>query len=190
MSEVLTVDTLAKYLVEHHLKTLQSLLNTDETVDPTTLSVSTIMGGNVNYAFMVKLSEKLTIFCKQAPEYVAIFGPDGLPLTSERMQREMDVYEEWKGVCPEYLPTIHFFDAVFMTVGMEFLEGYTLLDHVLVANEATMDTFALSTLAAQLGEFMGQAHAATHASRLDTARVEYFTQHFENRPVCQGLCVC
>ena len=29
-----------------------------------------------------------SVFVKQAPEFVAIFGPDGLPLTSARMQQE------------------------------------------------------------------------------------------------------
>ena len=29
-----------------------------------------------------------SVFVKQAPEFVAIFGPDGVPLTSDRMQKE------------------------------------------------------------------------------------------------------
>lgn len=57
-----------------------------------------------------------TVFIKQAPEFVAIFGPDGFPLTSQRMQQEMDVYSEWKTLLgPElsekYLPEIYFFDS-------------------------------------------------------------------------------
>lgn len=78
---------------------------------------TTIQGGNVNYAFCVtdEPSGK-QIFLKQAPEFVAIFGPDGFPLTSQRMQQEMDVYAEWKTMlgdelAEKYLPTIHFFDS-------------------------------------------------------------------------------
>lgn len=33
---------------------------------------------------------KDSIFVKQAPEFVAVFGPDGFPLTSKRMQQELD----------------------------------------------------------------------------------------------------
>ena len=56
------------------------------------------------------------IFLKQAPEFVAIFGPDGFPLTSERMQREMDVYNEWRAqlgeeLASKYLPSIYYFDS-------------------------------------------------------------------------------
>lgn len=54
----------------------------------------------------------------QAPEFVAVFGPDGYPLTSERMQREMDVYAEWKALLGDeltsrYLPEIYYFDSTF-----------------------------------------------------------------------------
>mmetsp|Transcript_21487 Transcript_21487/g.44168 ORF Transcript_21487/g.44168 Transcript_21487/m.44168 type:complete len:126 (+) Transcript_21487:268-645(+) len=82
------------------------------------IAVSAIMGGNVNYAFCIRLPalDNKAIFLKQAPEFVAIFGPDGFPLTSERMQREMDVYSEWKELLGEtldkkYLPEIYYFDS-------------------------------------------------------------------------------
>lgn len=85
------------------------------------VTVSAIQGGNVNYAFCVRLPglDNKAIFLKQAPEFVAIFGPDGFPLTSERMQREMDVYSEWKGLLGEtldkkYLPEIYYFDSEYI----------------------------------------------------------------------------
>ena len=85
------------------------------------VTVSAIQGGNVNYAFCVRLPglDNRAIFLKQAPEFVAIFGPDGFPLTSERMQREMDVYSEWKGLLGEtldkkYLPEIYYFDSEYI----------------------------------------------------------------------------
>lgn len=148
------------------------------------------MGGNVNYAFCVQHTPSTTqFFVKQAPEYVAIFGPDGLPLSSQRMQREMDVYEEWSQVLAaaekndassSFLPTIYFFDPLYMVVGMEFLDGYELLDHVIVSETAAT---AVPALAGPLGIFMGQVHAATHASQVTAERKKYLTEHFENRPV-------
>jgi hypothetical protein len=42
---------------------------------------------------------KDSIFVKQAPEFVAVFGPDGFPLTSARMQQEMDGKEEEDFCC-------------------------------------------------------------------------------------------
>ena len=85
-------------------------------------------GGNVNYAFCIELplpslpgNKAKKVFLKQAPEFVAIFGPDGFPLTSERMQREMDAYSEWKTILGEtlsskYLPDIYYFDSEYSKV--------------------------------------------------------------------------
>ena len=83
------------------------------------LTAKAILGGNVNYAFCAtEESTKKTIFVKQAPEFVAIFGPDGLPLTSDRMKQEIAVFEEWKTLlgpelCAKYLPNIYLFDSKF-----------------------------------------------------------------------------
>ena len=85
-----------------------------------------IQGGNVNYAFCITLKGGKTIFLKQAPEFVAIFGPDGYPLTSERMQREMDVYAKWKTqlgdvLAAEYLPEIYYFDSEYFVASQKCL---------------------------------------------------------------------
>jgi 5-methylthioribose kinase len=113
---------------------------------------------------------------------VAIFGPGGFPLTSERMQREKDVYAEWKTLLGDelsakYLPTIHYFDKSYMVFIMEFLDGYDLLDHVLVDHAGDYN----ANVATCLGDFMGKTHAKTHSSKIDTDRMEYLTKHFENR---------
>lgn len=109
-AKILTAETIPKYL-ESHLSSLKGVVDSLDGIE-----VTPIAGGNVNYAFCIKLENGSTIFLKQAPEFVAIFGPDGFPLTSERMQREMDVYADWKDMLGEelskkYLPTIHFFDS-------------------------------------------------------------------------------
>ena len=85
------------------------------------LIASPILGGNVNYAFQViEEGTDKSIFVKQAPEFVAVFGPDGYPLTSQRMQKEIDVYNEWRDILGEtlekrYLPRVYLFDGKFET---------------------------------------------------------------------------
>lgn len=150
-------------------------------------AVSAIMGGNVNYSFCIRLPalDNKAIFLKQAPEFVAIFGPDGFPLTSERMQREMDVYSEWKGLLGEtldkkYLPEIYYFDKKSMVVVMEFFDGYELLDHVLVDKEK-LESLESDVVASSLGDFMGRVHAASHSSKISAERISYLKEHFENR---------
>jgi 5-methylthioribose kinase len=150
-----------------------------------TLTATIIQGGNMNYAFCVKGSDSnRTVFLKQAPEFVAIFGPGGFPLTSERMQKEMDVYHEWKTVLGEpkastYLPTIYFFDESYMTVCMEFLDGFELLDHILV--DADVEAKYNPNVATGLGDFMGRIHARTHSSVVEARRRERLVREFENR---------
>jgi len=109
-SKILTAESVPQYITDHA---------SDINIFPTgaTLTAKAILGGNVNYAFYVTdETGESSVFLKQAPEFVAIFGPDGLPLTSERMKREMDVYDEWKAILGEelrgkYLPNIYKFDC-------------------------------------------------------------------------------
>jgi 5-methylthioribose kinase len=64
-----------------------------------------------------------------------------------------------------------------MVVIMQFLDGFELMDHVLVEQAGDYHP----DVAHKLGEFMGRAHALTHCGKVDAARKEYLTQHFENR---------
>jgi 5-methylthioribose kinase len=64
-----------------------------------------------------------------------------------------------------------------MVVVMEFLDGYELLDHVLVAEDCNVHP----NVATCLGDFLGKTHAKTHSSQVDDARKEYLVKHYENR---------
>lgn len=178
-AKILTAEAIPSYLKSH----LDKLPLNGSSND---LKVTPIQGGNVNYAFCVSCDNQ-SIFLKQAPEFVAIFGPGGFPLTSERMQQEMDVYTEWNQLLgPElsakYLPKIFLLDKSHMVLAMEFLDGFELLDHVLVSPAAGTDVVN-AEVAIQLGDFLGRTHAATHSSRIDSSKKDYFIQHYENRPM-------
>ena len=117
-AKILTAETVPAYL-EDHLDHLEDVLGAKDS-SKKLFKATTIQGGNVNYAFCVtEESSSRTVFLKQAPEFVAIFGPDGFPLSSARMQQEMDVYDEWKqllgpALALKYLPNIYFFDSTFV----------------------------------------------------------------------------
>ena len=75
-----------------------------------------------------------------------------------------------------------------MAVVMEFLEGFELLDHVLVQDpsvaSSTTTTSSLDfheSVAASLGDFMGRTHALTHASYISDDRRMAYTSNYENR---------
>ena len=115
--KILTAETVPQYLLDSATKDagLQKVL--EGITNASQINVKPILGGNVNYAFCIEFpNNNKPIFLKQAPEFVAIFGPDGYPLTSERMQREMNVYDEWKTMlgsplASKYLPDIYYFDS-------------------------------------------------------------------------------
>uniref|UniRef100_A0A7S2EKU7 Aminoglycoside phosphotransferase domain-containing protein n=1 Tax=Ditylum brightwellii TaxID=49249 RepID=A0A7S2EKU7_9STRA len=180
MANILTEETVAAYVSKHAEEIGVFSPGSD-------LSVKAIVGGNVNFAFRVASKEEdgteKSVFVKQAPEYVAIFGPDGLPLTSERMQKEYDVYKAWGDILGEeltkkYLPTIYYFDKVNMVFVMEFFEGFTLLDHDLVEKGVVPISIATG-----LAEFMGKTHAATHSSKLSSERVKEMSASYQNQPM-------
>ncbi len=62
---------------------------------------------------------------------------------------------------------------------MEFLDGYTLLDHDLVDVEADVSP----VVGKALGKFMGKTHAATHSSIVSEERATDLKTNFENRPM-------
>jgi 5-methylthioribose kinase len=187
-AEILTAETVSEYLKEKWDEGIGKALggaSADTALEG--IDVGAIEGGNVNYAFCIRLPglDNKAIFLKQAPEFVAIFGPDGYPLTSERMQREMDVYTEYKQFLGEtldkkYLPEIYYFDKKSMVVVMEFFDGFELLDHVLVDKEK-MKSLESGAVASSLGDFMGKVHAASHSSKITPERIAYLKEHFENR---------
>ena len=65
-----------------------------------------------------------------------------------------------------------------MVFVMDFLDGYTLLDHDLVETGVVSNQVSKG-----LGEFMGKTHAATHCSLLSPERTSALVKDFENRPM-------
>jgi len=142
-AKILTAETIPAYLAER----LNDLKGVVDSVDAIA-KVEPITGGNVNYAFCITLDDGMKLFLKQAPEFVAIFGPDGFPLTSERMQREMDVYTEWQsilakgGEAAQMLPDICYFDSKHLVSGSNSFEN----GHSLCCSPNMLVTNALQTL--------------------------------------------
>mmetsp|Transcript_39653 Transcript_39653/g.71427 ORF Transcript_39653/g.71427 Transcript_39653/m.71427 type:complete len:400 (+) Transcript_39653:156-1355(+) len=173
--KILTKDTVANYVTQH-----ASQIN----VFPpdAALTAETIQGGNVNFAFCVRSSCGKAVFVKQAPEYVAVFGPDGLPLTSTRIQKEVAILKEWTSILGDdtdkYVPKVYHFDDENKVFVMEFLENFDLLDHHLVASPSPSIELSIAT---QLGDFMARTHLATHSYKVSPERAAFLTTEYENR---------
>jgi len=174
-TKILTKDTVANYVTQH-----ASQIN----VFPpdAALTADVIQGGNVNFAFCVRSSCGKAVFVKQAPEYVAVFGPDGLPLTSTRIQKEVAILELWTSIlgdeADKYIPKVFYFDDENKVFVMEFLETFDLLDHHLVSTPSPSTEISLGT---QLGGFMAKTHLLTHSSKVSPERAALLTREYENR---------
>mmetsp|Transcript_10319 Transcript_10319/g.15526 ORF Transcript_10319/g.15526 Transcript_10319/m.15526 type:complete len:394 (+) Transcript_10319:97-1278(+) len=173
---LLTVDSVADYVLKHADQI--NVFPSDAV-----LTAEAIQGGNVNFAFCVRSSCGKSVFVKQAPEYVAVFGPDGLPLTSTRIQKEVSILGEWKTIlgdeADKYLAKLYYFDDENKVFVMEFLEGFLLLDEHLVCTKLTPN--ADNQIATQMGTFMAKTHLATHSSKVSADRATYLTAEYENR---------
>lgn len=174
-AKILTQDTVASFVTQHAFQINVFPPNA-------TLTAEAIQGGNVNFAFCVRSSCGKAVFVKQAPEYVAVFGPDGLPLTSARIQREVAILKLWTTIlgdeADKYLPKVYYFDDANKVFVMEFLEDFELLDHHLVTNPSPSTELSIAT---QLGEFMAKTHLATHSSKVSSERAAFLTTEYENR---------
>jgi 5-methylthioribose kinase len=172
---ILTQDTVAEYVSKNASK-----INVFSPSD--TLTAEAIQGGNVNFAFCVRSSDGKAVFVKQAPEYVAVFGPDGLPLTSSRIQKEVAIIKEWTTILGKeavtYVPKLYYFDDENKVFVMEFLENFDLLDHHLVSSPTLTSEVSI---ASQLGKFMAQTHLATHSSKVPAERAAFLMSEYENR---------
>lgn len=175
MAAILTQDTVADYVTKNAAQI--NVFPPDAS-----LAATAIQGGNVNFAFCVRSTDGKAVFVKQAPEYVAVFGPDGLPLTSTRIQKEVAILKEWTTILGDeadvYLPKVHYFDDENKVFVMEFLEDFVLLDHHLVASPSPATELSIAT---QLGEFMARTHLATHSSKITSDRAAFLTIEYENR---------
>merc|ERR1712238_376213 len=178
---ILTVDSIPNYLRKHWAEHIgpqlqQSDIEEEELMSTSSslrnygvdyalrgLEVTTIEGGSVNFSFCLKfpaLNNK-ALFLKQAPEFVAKFGPDGFPLTSDRIQHEFDVYTEWKNILGDtltkkYLPNIYYFDRTRKVMIMEMLGGYEPLDNVLDPPKNKLLNSTGPKKAACFGSFLGK----------------------------------
>jgi 5-methylthioribose kinase len=172
-ADLLTVDTVGAY-VRRHIDELDSIF----TAGTELLTAEEITGGNLNFAFRVKDGFGKSVFVKQAPDFIKVFGPEA-KLHRERMELEVNAYREWESVLGEeatakFLPKILHFDIANMVFIMEDLVAHELLDKLLF--EGIVD----ETVAGCVGEFMGVSHAGTHSTKIAAERVEALTKAFEN----------
>ena len=141
----------------------------------TELRIEEIGDGNLNTVYRVSdaAQSARSVILKHAPPYIKILGPE-YPLSIERLtyeSRALDIYNQFaSGSAPE----LYYFDAEAAVIAMEDLRDAQVLRTDLIAGK--VDT----SIAEQIGRFMGTIHSRTYVENLDSTSVQQYRQQFAN----------
>ena len=134
----------------------------------TEFRIEEIGDGNLNTVYRVSDTARpeLSIVLKHAPPYIKILGPD-YPLSTERLTYESRALDVYNRLVSGTVPVQYNFDAEAAIIAMEDLQDARVLRADLITG--IVDT----SIAAQLGRFMGIVHSQTYVDNLDNATAEY-----------------
>lgn len=140
-----------------------------------TFRIEEIGDGNLNTVYRVSdaTHTEHSIVLKHAPPYIKILGPD-YPLSIERLTFEARALELYARFANDTVPTQYDFDPEAAVIAMEDLRDAHVLRDDLI--NGTVDT----TIAEQIGRFMGTAHSRTYINNIDSATAEHYKQQFAN----------
>ena len=160
--------TLPDYLRQRHAKI--------RVFEPETeLRIEEIGDGNLNTVYRVSDATRPTrsLVLKHAPPYIKILGPD-YPLSTERLTFESRALDVYNRLASGTVPVQYDFDVDAAVIVMEDLRDAHVLRDALIAG--TVDT----TIAEQVGRFMGIVHSQTHVNNIGDATAQHYRQQFAN----------
>ena len=139
------------------------------------LRIEEIGDGNLNTVYRVSDATRpeRSLVLKHAPPYIKILGPD-YPLSTERLtfeSRALDVYNQ---LASGTVPVQYDFDVDAAVIAMEDLRDAHVLRDALIAG--AVDT----TIAEQVGRFMGIVHSQTYVDNISNATAQHYRQQFAN----------
>ena len=139
------------------------------------LRIEEIGDGNLNTVYRVSeaASPARSFVLKHAPPYIKILGPD-YPLSTERLTFESRALEVYNRLASGTVPVQYDFDVDTAVIAMEDLRAARVLRDELIAG--TVDT----TIAAQIGRFMGIVHSQTYVDNIGDPTAQNYRQQFAN----------
>lgn len=164
----LNLATLPDYLRQRHTEIRIFELETE-------LRIEEIGDGNLNTVYRVSDAEcpERSLVLKHAPPYIKILGPD-YPLSTERLTYESRALDVYNQLASGSVPAQYNFDAEMAVIAMEDLRDARVLRADLIAGN--VDT----SIAEQIGRFMGSVHSHTYIENLDSGAVQQYKWQFAN----------
>ena len=137
--------------------------------------IEEIGDGNLNMVYRVSdaAHPECSLVLKHAPPYIKILGPE-YPLSIERLTYESRALDIYNRLASGTVPVPYDFDADTAVIAMEDLRDARVLRADLI--EGTVDT----TIAEQIGRFMGIVHSRTYVDNLDSVTAQHYRQQFAN----------
>ena len=139
------------------------------------LRIEEIGDGNLNTVYRVSDAARpeRSLVLKHAPPYIKILGPD-YPLSTERLTFESRALGVYNRLASGTVPVQYDFDMDAAVIAMEDLRGAHVLRDALIAG--AVDT----TIAEQVGRFMGIVHSQTYIDNIGNATAQHYRQQFAN----------
>ena len=164
----LNLAALPDYLRQRHAEIRVFELGTE-------FRIEEIGDGNLNTVYRVSDAERpeRSLVLKHAPPYIKILGPD-YPLSTERLTYESRALDVYNQLASGAVPVQYDFDAEKAVIAMEDLRDARVLRDDLIAGVVN------STIAEQVGRFMGSIHSYTCVENLDSTAVQQYKQQFAN----------
>ena len=141
----------------------------------TELRIEEIGDGNLNTVYRVSdaAHPERSLVLKHAPPYIKILGPE-YPLSIERLTYEFRALDIYNRLASGSVPVLYYFDAEAAVIAMEDIRDASVLRDDLI--EGKVDT----TIAEQIGRFMGIVHSHTYVENLDSTTAQHYRQQFAN----------
>jgi len=139
------------------------------------LRIEEIGDGNLNTVYRVSDAARpeRSLVLKHAPPYIKILGPD-YPLSTERLTFESRALDVYNRLASGTVPVQYDFDVDAAVIAMEDLRDAHVLRDALIAG--AVDT----TIAEQVGRFMGIVHSQTYVDHIGNATAQHYRQQFAN----------
>ena len=160
--------TLSDYLRQRHAEIRMFEQETE-------LRIEEIGDGNLNIVYRVSdaANPARSLVLKHAPPYIKILGPD-YPLSTKRLTFESRALDVYNRLANGTVPVQYDFDVDAAVIAMEDLRDARVLRDMLILG--TVDT----TIAEQIGRFMGIVHSQTYINNIGDATAQHYKQQFAN----------
>lgn len=150
----------------------------DYFTDDSTLQVTELSDGNLNYVYRISDAGGNSLILKQTPPYIRVIG-DGWPLTQDRARIEYNSLKRTAERCPQRVPKMYHYDAEHCVILMQDIGDHDNL------RELMIQRVRLPDLAAQLADYLAVTKFYGSGMGLASGEHKQLVRESQNPDLCQ-----